>query len=175
MAVFSKTSLIAAINATIISGATTEDLRTSLINMVDSYQNFVQSYTTVQRNALTSVVTGTIIFNTTNERLEWYDGVNWVSTDRNATQLNAYSVTSNVKQSDMVIIANTTGGSVTLTLPTAASCIGKSYTFIKKVAANTLTVSAQSGETINGTLTQAVTSIYATVKVISDGTQWYLI
>lgn len=36
------------------------------------------TYTTTQRNALSSLVTGTLIYNTTNSRIECWDGSTWV-------------------------------------------------------------------------------------------------
>lgn len=64
-------------------------------------------------------------------------------------------------------IADTTSGSVTMTLPALATVpVGKRFGFYKPVAANTLTIDGYSSETIEGSANVAVTSQYAMVEVI---------
>ena len=53
-------------------------LITVLDDMIDSYENIIQEKTTVQRDALTPT-TGDKIFNTTNARMEIYNGTTWIA------------------------------------------------------------------------------------------------
>lgn len=73
---------------------------------------------------------------------------------------------------DYCILANTSGGNVAYTLPSAADMEGLSV-FAKKIHAdNTFTVAAASGENIDGAASVALSDLNETVQVISDGTQW---
>lgn len=66
---------------------------------------------------------------------------------------------------------DTSGGSVTATLPAAAAANeGQEISFIKIAAANTMTLSSAS--LINGETTQAVTAIWDAVTVRSTGSTW---
>lgn len=58
-----------------ITGA---DLNPILKNMVDSYEDFIGSYTTVEIAALTGMTLRQRVFNTTDNDYEWYDGTRWV-------------------------------------------------------------------------------------------------
>jgi hypothetical protein len=49
-----------------------------LDDMIDSYEDFVVSYTTVQRDALTPTA-GDLIYNTDNDRVEYYNGTAWIA------------------------------------------------------------------------------------------------
>jgi hypothetical protein len=74
-----------------------------------------------------------------------------------------------------VYLVDTTGGTVTMTLPLASTVPGKKFTFKKLVAANTLTVSATSPNTIDGAATLSWTARWTTNRFVSDGITWYLI
>lgn len=66
-------------------------LITHLDNMVASYENIIQEYTTAARNGLTPVQ-GQKIFNTTNKRLEIYSGTAWLPcSQKEAVTLDASS------------------------------------------------------------------------------------
>lgn len=68
---------------------------------------------------------------------------------------------------------NATGGTVTITLPAAASNGGRVYVVRKNDAsANAVTVDANASETINGALTYVLTTRYQAVTIISNGTEW---
>jgi hypothetical protein len=71
-----------------------------------------------------------------------------------------------------VVFYDTSGGAGgTITLPTAVS--GKEILLIRTVGTNGATVSGGGGN-INGSATQALpTTLYTTVKLISDGTNWF--
>jgi hypothetical protein len=63
---------------------------------------------------------------------------------------------------DDTILADTTSGSVTLTLPPAASMLDRCLTVKKMAAANTVTLDGDGGETIDGAATLAWTAQYGT-------------
>jgi hypothetical protein len=66
--------------------------------------------------------------------------------------------------------------SVTITLPAASTCSGRIYV-VKKIiaAAGTVTIDGNASETIDGALTQAITTQYQKMVIQSDGTSWYVI
>ena len=73
---------------------------------------------------------------------------------------------------------NTSGGSITVTLPTAASGAasrGRVVTFVKMHASNNLILDGASSETINGATTLTMTAVYDYRTIISDGTNWVVI
>jgi hypothetical protein len=71
--------------------------------------------------------------------------------------------------------ADTTGGSITFNLPSAASAgNGKGFFFKKTAAANSLIIDPSGSETIDDVSTSlTVTSINTIVKVSSNGAEWY--
>jgi hypothetical protein len=88
-----------------------------------------------------------------------------------AVKSSAYSLTTN----DEIVLANTSTGSFTLTLPTA---IGNTNLYsVKKTDAstNTVTVATSSGQTIDGGATAVIKVQYACISIVSDGSNWYII
>lgn len=65
------------------------------------------------------------------------------------------------------------GANRTVTLPAASGCAGRIYV-IKKIdsSANTVTIDANSTETIDGALTQVLTTQYQSYTIQSNGTNW---
>lgn len=80
-----------------------------------------------------------------------------------------------VQPSDDILLVDTTGGSVTLTLPAAGTVRGQWFVVKKLVAANTVTLDGASAETIDGAATLAFTTQYQAVTIYSDGTEWWTI
>ena len=78
--------------------------------------------------------------------------------------------------SDSVILCNASSGAFTVTLPTAASVLGKLYT-IKKIdtSANVVTVTTTSSQTIDGAITNIVATPYESVTVVSDNSNWSIV
>jgi hypothetical protein len=76
---------------------------------------------------------------------------------------------------DGIVLADTDGTGFTLTLPTAASAFGKMITVIKMNAGHTLTIAAQSGETINGSASVNDSVIYRGWKFFSTGEEWLIL
>lgn len=84
------------------------------------------------------------------------------------TATSAYTIT----VSDQAIIADTTTGSFTLTLPTAATA-GRLFS-IKKVDANSnvVTIATTGGQLIDGVSTLKLTEQFQSVALMSNGTGW---
>jgi hypothetical protein len=77
---------------------------------------------------------------------------------------------------DHTVFVNTSGGGVTLTLPSAASLAGKTYTF-KKIdsSGNTVTAGTTGGQTIDGAPTATLATQWKYITVQSDGLNWLII
>ena len=78
--------------------------------------------------------------------------------------------------SDSVILADASGGAITLTLPNVSSATDLQLD-IKKVdsSANAVTIDGFSTQTIDGATTQALNTQYDSLTVICDGTEWWII
>lgn len=75
-----------------------------------------------------------------------------------------------------VILVDSTAGNTTVTLPAVADVpAGKLITVKKLVAANDVVVDGAGAETIDGAATKTLSAQYATLKVISDGTEWHVL
>lgn len=78
---------------------------------------------------------------------------------------------------DAVILCNANGGAFTITLPDATQpgfiSPGQRYT-VKKTdtSANTVTLAASAGQTIDGAPTQAITPAQSAISVVFSGTGW---
>ncbi len=78
--------------------------------------------------------------------------------------------------SDYFIACDSSGGSFTITLPTAASIAGF-HLYVKKIdsSGNTVTIDGNSSETIDGAATKIINTQYETIGIISNGASWYII
>lgn len=76
---------------------------------------------------------------------------------------------------DKLILVDATSGSVTISLPAAATAGNGFRISIKKIdsSGNTVTTDANSSETIDGALTSVLSTQYDTDNLISDGSNWY--
>lgn len=78
---------------------------------------------------------------------------------------------------DSVILCNTSGGAFTVTVPAASTCKGRVY-IVKDsggaAGANNITI-ATSGGNIDGTATKLIAANYGSLRVVSDGTNWFTI
>jgi hypothetical protein len=102
-------------------------------------------------------------------------GNNSVQVD-GALSVEAVNLTGNFNANDSthVFFANSAGGSLTVTLPTASGRNGRVYTIKKVAAANTVTI-ASAGGTIDGAASINMTTQYDYRTVISNGTNWFVI
>lgn len=114
MSVLTKAALHSSINTEIIANGlgliTAEKMNMLLNNIVDSYNDTPPQYTTTQRNELESVAEGMIIYNTTANRYEFYNGAAWQTLAANVTVMDL-TLNPNYPASLVgdVIIAGTTG------------------------------------------------------------------
>jgi hypothetical protein len=84
------------------------------------------------------------------------------------TKTGAYTATND----DYVI--DCTSGTFTVTLPASSGRTGR-ILIIKNSGAGTITVDGNASETIDGAATYSLAVQYATVQIISDGTNWKII
>lgn len=74
---------------------------------------------------------------------------------------------------DDVVIADTSSGPFTVTLPSAVT--STKVVIVKKLgAANTLTVASAAG-TIDGSTTIPVTAAYTALSFVADGANWMVV
>ena len=78
--------------------------------------------------------------------------------------------------SDHTILCNKSDCNITITLPAVSGCSGRIY-HIKKIdsSAYTVTIDANSSETIDGALTQTLTTQYESITIQNNGSAWYII
>jgi hypothetical protein len=133
--------------------------------------------TTTQRDAL-AALEGMVIFNTTTNYVEYYDGTSWVSVTGGGGgggNLAVRTETSNYTAvtTDDVILCN---GAITVTLPTASGNTGKVF-YIKNINSSSLTctLATTSSQTIDGELNQYLFDRYAAITVVSDGSNWIVL
>lgn len=80
-----------------------------------------------------------------------------------------------ITASERLVLGDTTSGSITLTLPAAASVTAYTvFGFVKRSSANTLILDANGSETINGETTYALTALNERVDIYSTGSKWKL-
>lgn len=103
-------------------------------------------------------------------------GVRWASVS-GLTSLVVSSKTASytLVNTDDVVIFNTTSGNMTATLYTAVGNGGKVARIKKSVTANTLTIDANSTETIDGALTLELYFAGDVVTLVSDGANWHIL
>lgn len=75
----------------------------------------------------------------------------------------------------VIYTVDTSGGSVTVTLPAASTSTGALLVFIKTSASNNLVLDANSTENISGSATVTATANYAVRAIVCNGTEWFTI
>lgn len=91
-----------------------------------------------------------------------------------ATKAANYTLTT----TDDYIVANGTGGSFTLTLPTAVGVTGREYTIKANLSGvNVVTVATTGGQTIDeaSTIALSLSATYKGITVVSDGANWWIV
>lgn len=83
----------------------------------------------------------------------------------------SYSVTDD----DFLILADATGGAITLNLPPAALVLYHVF-IIKRLnsGVNSVTIDGDGAETIDGALTFVLSNQYDSINIISDGTAYWI-
>ena len=86
------------------------------------------------------------------------------------------TATANVVSGHYLIIADATGGAITMTLPPAALLSGRIYVF-KRInsGANAVIVDPSGAETIDGAATYTLSAQWNSVTIMSNGTAWFII
>lgn len=80
------------------------------------------------------------------------------------------------KADDRFILADATGGAVTITLPTAVGVAGCEIAAKRlNSGANSVTLDGAGAETIDGAATKVLTTQYETARLVSDGANWHLV
>lgn len=93
-----------------------------------------------------------------------------------ATALSSKTTTYSITTTDSILLCSASGGAFTVTLPTAASVSGRSYS-IKKTdsTSNAVTIATTLSQTIDGQTTQLLGVQYQSITVVSDGSNWFII
>jgi len=73
---------------------------------------------------------------------------------------------------DRMIFADTTGGSITIYLPSATTTAGRELIIQKSAAANGVTIQAYTGETVEGSGSVGLSALRDTITIISNGTNF---
>ncbi|MEO5950703.1 MAG: hypothetical protein ABIQ04_04610 [Candidatus Saccharimonadales bacterium] len=94
------------------------------------------------------------------------------ATTATVTKISNYTITG----SDVIIFADAASGNTTITLPLAASFTGYNF-YVKRIdtSANTCVVGRSASDTIDGATTFSLDSQYFAVRVVSNGSNWYII
>ena len=71
-----------------------------------------------------------------------------------------------------IIEVDTSSASVAITLPGAAVAKGMSMVIWKNAAGNNLVLDGSGAETIDGAATLTATAQYASISIVSDGSEW---
>lgn len=85
-------------------------------------------------------------------------------------QSTAKTSSATITTGERLVFADTTGGSVTLTLPAAtAPAANTVFSFVKTAAANSLIIQRAGSDTIGGANTVTLTALNARLDIVSDG------
>jgi hypothetical protein len=139
---------------------------------VDGGNNNVQFWTnSTERMRVAS--SGALLINTTTDNnvdeLQVNGSISGIGFKQNyVTKTGAYTATND----DYVI--DCTSGTFTVTLPASSGRTGR-ILIIKNSGAGTITVDGNASETIDGATTYSLAVQYATVQIMSDGTNWKII
>lgn len=92
--------------------------------------------------------------------------------NRISTKTGNYTITSE----DYTILCDTTSGAIVVSLLAASSVSGHIYN-IKKIdaGANSVTISANGSNTIDGNATKVITTPFVSITIQSNGTNWYIL
>lgn len=84
------------------------------------------------------------------------------------------TTTGNVVSGDYLLICDSTGGAITLTLPPAAIVSGRIYAF-KRInsGGGGVTIDGYASETIDGVATASLTSHWDSFIIMSNGVAWF--
>lgn len=103
-------------------------------------------------------------------------GTDDITISASATTTSIDTESSDVTVSNDVTLGDASLTAITLTLPTAASSVGK-ILYFKKVdsTSNSVIIDPDGSETIDGQSSVSLTSQYQSITIVSDGTSWYIL
>ena len=118
-------------------------------------------------------VQGTTLINTNTDngtdKLQVSGSISGIGMKQNyVTKTGAYTAT------DADYVIDCTSGTFTVTLPASSGRTGR-ILIIKNSGAGTITVDGNAAETIDGAATYSLSVQYATIQIVSDGTNWKII
>jgi hypothetical protein len=86
------------------------------------------------------------------------------------------TATGSIVSGDYAILADSTSGAITINLPTAAILAGRIFVFKRvNAGANNVVIDPAASETIDGAATYTLSAQWASVTIISNGTNWFII
>ena len=79
-------------------------------------------------------------------------------------------------ETNHIVLCDCTSNSITINLPAASGNKGLTYV-IQKIDAtgNIITVDGNGSETINGSTTKSISSQYTSLRIVCDGSNWFII
>ena len=104
---------------------------------------------------------------------QYAGAINDISDALNYTGVVSVSSSSDVTVQFGLWLANATSGAITLTVPPARPHEGKGWTF-KKTDASGNAVTIASASNIDGASSQALSSQYDSITIMSDGSVWHI-
>lgn len=97
------------------------------------------------------------------------------TTGSTAQKINTITTTTTLDDSYCTVLANTSGGNITINLPDVNTCGKRVYYILKIDGANTLTIDPNGAQLINGSSTLTRTVAYSGYVIQTDGSAWYTI
>lgn len=165
------------------AGIPATDLSSSIQNSLTAANSAVQSVNSKTGTAVSLATTDLIdtsIVSPTNSQVLTYNSSSNKWTNQTLSSGNQHVVSTKASSytlttSDEVILANAAAGAIILTLPTAIS--NHNMYYLKKIdnSGNTVTVATSGGQTIDGGSSAILQIQYASISVVSDGSNWYIV
>ena len=104
-------------------------------------------------------------------------GLSWVPQSGGGLTVESKNADATLTGTNKFIKANSGGGAITLTLP-AASTAGSGAIFVIKdignASSNAITLEGNGSETIDGALNKIISTNFASIEVVCDGSNWFI-
>lgn len=120
---------------------------------------------------------GGILLEVDRDQFWFYDGTNWVR-HINGRQSSTITTTTTLNRTTLrgIYFVDTTGGALTINLPTAISCRGLEIVFKKIINdVNNITIEPDGSETIEGSTNFVFNTFNETKRIYSNGTAWFFV
>ena len=82
--------------------------------------------------------------------------------------------TVNVTNENHIIICDPSSNAMTINLPTAVGQMGREFVVKSIDDTNNVTIDPNGSETIDGDTTKIIQTAYASVSIVSNGTNWFI-